>query len=362
MSTPPTQSPSEIRSALCQRDLVAQKAFHDWTSKIVARALPALPVTDHDQPATELEAAARLLKLRSRLQTVVALAFAFSSTLAPGPDDDWETMNWAVGVYLAKLLNYPTFSQVSQSLFHPTIADCLHFRLKAWFHPYSPSPGECALYSGDWFGTYQTSEGVLWVAIADIAGHGFGAYTLAAGLPDLWAHHWETSAGQECPVKLLAWLDAQLSALPVEGVYVEAAAARFAPDGTAILVATQNRAIFRTADPTANSWRVVRSDTPAGWLGWGTFSATPEEILSIQLSVQDEVLLGTDGLFGMLGQTGVDELMTRAVTEPLVEVVRELVPVALNNPAKEARDDLTVVVTEYRGGVAIQSVASDDGR
>jgi hypothetical protein len=345
----PAQPPFALRAPLREGGLAARKVFRDWAVGIVDAILPAVEAADPEWPARPEDQHGARQVYRKRLLTLAELSFAFSPELAPGETDTWATIGIAIKVHLGKVVFPPSSSARAPRGNPPAIDSCQWFELKTWFHPQIAPPRNAVPYGGDWFGGWRTPDGQLWVLLADVAGHGLAGQLIASGLPDLWAHYWEVaSAPPTTPLDVFAWLDEQLAAVLHDMAFVEAAVARFTPDGS-VALAGGHRAILRRSASPLGTWEVTRWDVGGGLLGVGVFAAGARNgrTSDTRLARSDELLLGTDGLYDVFGEARVDVLVAQASTRPLQEVAGELVPAALAAPEKP--DDLTVIIVRYRG-------------
>src|SRR5436190_88958 len=62
------------------------------------------------------------------------------------------------------------------------------YAARTFFRPYDRLGNHW--FGGDWFAG-RADKDALWVIVADVTGHGYFAYLLACGLPDIWARTWQ---------------------------------------------------------------------------------------------------------------------------------------------------------------------------
>jgi hypothetical protein len=346
--TDPTLSPSELRGQLRKGDSAARREFRGWAASVVQAVVGEAEKADPEWRRIQPDRRdAQRRVYTNKLLTLAELAFAFSPALAPRKDDNWDVLQSALACRLLRALSPPP-STTSAPVPAPAIEGCRWFDLQTWSHPYQAAPEIAALFSGDWLGHWRTPAGELWVLIADVTHHGFAASLIARALPDLWAYYWEvTPAGEAEPLRALVWMDEKLTGCLPEDVFVEAALVRLTPSGDVVLAAMRNRAVLRRARQKSRDWEVTRSDGRAFLLGYGMFAMVGADVHPTRLSKGDEVLLGTDGLYDVLGEARVAELLKQAVSRPLQDVVRDMIPVAVASPKE--RDDLTAIVARFRG-------------
>jgi hypothetical protein len=350
--TEPILNPFELRGLLRKGDPGARRAFRDWATGIIEAVLSDVTALDRDWSLLTPESQeSRRREYKEKLLTLGELSFTFSPELAPRQDDVWRVVRIAIVVLIGKTLSFQEHPSQRPIRHSPDIDSCQRFGIKTWFHPYTSIVNETAIHSGDWFGGRRTADGVLWILLADVSGHGLGGYLIAAGLPDLWAHYWETAPPTPAhPLDLLAWFDQKLDGCLPSDVFVEAAVARFTPTGDVTLAAVQNRAIVRRAINSLGTSEVTRSNGASCLIGLGVFAADGSDVITERLSRDDEVLLGTDGLYNALGEHRVSELLTQAITRTLQDVASTWVQVAVTAPEQPQKaDDVTVIVAQYRG-------------
>lgn len=141
---------------------------------------------------------------------------------------------------------------------------------------------------GDWWDATSRRD-VLWVLVADVCGKSWPAYILARGLPGLW--NFCLGSEPAGPDELLEGLEKQLSACLPDGLFVEAAVGRFAPDGAA-QVRTAGGPIVLHHDAAAGT--VLRHALAGSLLGIGL--AAERDPGAWVLGVGDELLLASDGV------------------------------------------------------------------
>lgn len=231
--------------------------------------------------------------------------------------------------------------------------------------PHSPAPGPsplpiCPVYhsetyflpfeqvgahrfGGDWYAGRHGPDGSLWVIVADVTGHGYYAYLLAATLPHLWSLCWEAGEPKE-PAELLQRLHHRLEESLPEGVYVEATLARLRPDGQVVVAPGGGiRLLLRQR----TQMRVALMRLRGGWLGFMAPSAHDQH--SWALAEGDELLLGTDGLFDQVEAILARDLGEHLSGAPgLFRAMERLLRDALERHPQ--KDDITLVLLRKRGG------------
>lgn len=200
-------------------------------------------------------------------------------------------------------------------------------------------------FGGDWYAGRHTPDGSLWVIVADVTGHGYYAYLLAASLPYLWALCWDAPQTPEHPAELLRRLHEHLETALPEGVYVEATLARLRSDGE-VLIAPGGGSRLLVRDATG---RVVQHALRGGWLGFMPPASTDQKAWA--LSEGEEVLLASDGLFDQMeaAHAALDWASVAVNSDGLFNAVRRLLEQALRRHPQ--KDDITAILLRRRPGV-----------
>jgi hypothetical protein len=208
---------------------------------------------------------------------------------------------------------------------------------------------------GDWWchESSQGQAGALWVIVADVTGHGYGAYLVAAGLPHLWQSRPIASLRARAPaLEPRAVLDAlgrELESVLPEGIFVEAVLGRFSSRGEAVLAAAGAcRPILRRSEDCAAEFHLLSGCFLGLELGH-------RDQRDWTLHPGDEMLLATDGLFDQ--PCGDQRLHARlpecagahlSAGRDLHEAVVEVLDEALRS--RPQHDDITVVTLRHRAG------------
>ena len=292
----------------------------------------------------------RMAHQRERL-TLYALHLA-ETWLRTRRAGDFAAMSWAAFrsaalLQVAKLASQP-FGGAAQSGGGPRpLPECPAYDSQTFFRPHQRL-GELG-FGGDWFGGLHADDGSLWVIVADITGHGYHAYLLASGLPDVWERSWHALRARRAqPAELLATMHELLHDCLPDGVYAECVLVRLGPEGEATVApAGGARLLLRRRGTPRPDLHKLRGT----WLGLHAPSADDQRYW--RLEDGDELLLGSDGLFDQLSDEGGDrvvELLGHLPhTATLFEPVRRLVEEALaRGPQK---DDITLVLLRRRGRV-----------
>jgi hypothetical protein len=224
---------------------------------------------------------------------------------------------------------------------HP-LPECPVYHTETFFLPHE----QIGLhrFGGDWYVGRHGSDGSLWVMVADVTGHGYYAYLLAASLPHLWSLCW-TGAAPTQPAELLARLHRWLEESLPEGVYVEATLARLNPDGSVVVAPGGGcRVLVRSA-----AGEVLLHKLRGGWLGF--VSPSERDQAAWALAEGDEMLLGTDGLFDQVETAHPGPPLTESLRGPdsgrsLLGTMRGLLEQALSRAPQ--KDDITVVLLRRR--------------
>jgi hypothetical protein len=247
----------------------------------------------------------------------------------------WKDANWAsflaaLLLHLAKMTLHPIGGPPPKQAEPDPLPECPDFETRAFFLPYE-QVGDYPT-GGDWFGGARASDGSLWVFVGDVTGHGYSAYLVASGLPDVWRTCWDGLASDSCqPAALLGAIHVLLEGCLPEGVYVEATLARLRPDGQVTVAPAGGIRILSRSDGAAAALHTLQG----GWLGLAPPDSADQRTWS--LSPRDELMLGSDGLFDQLlnlsslpetwsdlfaGGNGLDSLFD-AVNRVLQEALRE---------------------------------------
>lgn len=223
------------------------------------------------------------------------------------------------------------------------LPDSPQYEGRAYFRPYERVGSH--RFGGDWFAGQEAPDGALWVLLADITGHGYFAYLLACGLPDVWRRCW-AKAPEGQPADLLTTMHELLSDCLPEGVFVECTLARLAPDGEAVVApAGGTRLLVRREGEAKAELFQLRGL----WLGLGPPSLSDQK--ACRLGPGDEVLLATDGVFDQLAeQGGVEGLRLEGPGGTLFDTVEERLRLALAQGPQ--MDDLTMVLLRRKGSPA----------
>jgi hypothetical protein len=201
-------------------------------------------------------------------------------------------------------------------------------------------------FGGDWLAGWETSDGCLWVLIADVTGHGYRAYLLASALPGVWQTCWnQVQMPSPQPADLLAVMHRLLADCLPEGVFVECTLARLEPEGrVTVAPAGGSRLLLRCGAASRPDLVTLRGT----WLGLHAPSTKDQRTWF--LAEGDELLLGSDGVFDQLaGPRGdcVTELLDSLhEPAPLFDRVRDLLSRVLEKAPQ--RDDITMVLLRRR--------------
>jgi hypothetical protein len=224
---------------------------------------------------------------------------------------------------------------------HP-LPECPVYHSETFFLPHEQIGSH--RFGGDWYVGRHTRDGSLWVMLADVTGHGYYAYLLAASLPHLWSLCWVGDDPAQ-PAELLARLHRWLEDSLPEGVYVEATLARLRPDGGVVVAPGGGcRVVVRNA-----AGEVVLHKLRGGWLGF--MSPSEHDQAAWALAEGDEMLLGTDGLFDQVDAAHSEPPLTESLRGPnagrcLFGAMRRLLDQALRRVPQ--KDDITVVLLRRR--------------
>jgi Stage II sporulation protein E (SpoIIE) len=160
------------------------------------------------------------------------------------------------------------------------------YKLRSYMHPLEALGGDCWCQDGG-------RGNPLWVIVADVTGHGYAAYLLAAGLPHLWRSRpiVELRARAKEPGEVLNALGAELESVLPDETFVEAVLGRFGLTGEALLAAAGSSL------PVLRRSRIDRTEFHS--LGGPLLGLEigSRDQRSWTLDPGDELLLATDGLF-----------------------------------------------------------------
>jgi hypothetical protein len=217
------------------------------------------------------------------------------------------------------------------------------YELRSHVQPLEHVGGDCWCQDGGQGST-------LWVIVADVTGHGYPAYLLAAGLPHLWRSRpiAELRASANEPRELLGTLGLELElVLPAE-IFVEALLGRFSSSGEVLLAAAGGcHPILRRS----GICEVEFHRLSGCFLG---LEIGGRDQCSWTLDPGDELLLATDGLFDQpcgdqrrlnarLPERVGDRLSAgRDLHDAVIEVLGEALCAA------PQQDDITVVTLRRR--------------
>jgi len=253
----------------------------------------------------------------------------------------WEAFQAAVLLHVAKVAVSPfgrqpaTLPPGQQSPL--PLPDSPGYHTQAVFLPYQQLGN--AWFGGDWYGGARAGDGSLWLLLADITGHGYHAYLLASALPSVWQKCWALVSQTGCePADLLAQMHHLFEDCFPEGVFVEATLIRLEVNGIATVVpAGGSRLLLRRTGAAQADLISLRG----AWLGLAPPS--PADQRSWALQPDDELILGTDGLFDqlafLLGRDVPD--LRQLEGAGLFERLQQLLQTALRQ--KGQSDDITVV-------------------
>jgi serine phosphatase RsbU (regulator of sigma subunit) len=326
--------PSDLVEALQQRAEGARAQLGEGLREPVARLM-------HEM--------ARRHQLPTDQERMTTHALHLAETyLRTRPITEFESMTWAafrnaILLYLVKLALQP-FGEANGVTGGPApLPECPVYQTRTLFLP-CERLGKHG-FGGDWFAGRHTADGALWVIVADVTGHGYSAYLLASALPAVWQACWEeVGPGPRQPAEVLAVMHRLLEDCLPEGVYTECTLARLGADGDVqVAPAGGTRLLLRQGDERPalfqlrGMWLGLSAPSPADQQGWA-------------LAQGDELLLGTDGVFDQLVQTGGNEALERLLDEIDGESLFETVERRLRHSLAQSpqRDDLTMVLLRRR--------------
>lgn len=267
------------------------------------------------------------------------------------PQGEFEGLSWTafVGsclIYLAKLTFRPSVVP-SERIWEPdALPEGAGYQTQAIFLPFEKI-GDVRV-GGDWCGGTRARDGSLWVIIADVTGHGYCAYLLANSMPYVWGACWDAAPSHCCPPNvLLEGLHRQLEGCLPEGLYVEGTLVRMNPNGeVAIAPAGGTRLLLRRRGERSVAWHRLSGS----WLGLAPPQA--EDQRTWILDTEDEIVLGTDGLFDQIativpsGDPLVDLIANRGPSSTLFVLVHHLLQEGLRTHPQV--DDITMVTLRRR--------------
>jgi hypothetical protein len=332
---PRYRTPRELVEALHGRAAGARAQFGHLLREPLARLLGqflARHGLEEDRALLTLHA---LHAAETYLRTRPPAAFAGTS---------WAAFRGAVLLHVAKVAFQPYGGQTGPHGAPLPLPESPLYDSRTFFRPYERLGNHW--FGGDWFAGRLAPDGCLWVVLADITGHGYFAYLLACGLPFVWQRAWATLGSERPqPAEVLTAMHHLLADCLPEGVFVEAALARLAPDGTVTVAPAGGTRLLlrrgRSARPAVLTLRGM-------WLGLRPPSVDDQG--SWVLGHDDELLLASDGIFDQLADHGGAEavLLTDAGAT-LFDAVHERLHHALaRGPQK---DDLTMVLLRRRARV-----------
>jgi hypothetical protein len=308
-------------------------------------------------PVTRLmEDLARYFHLESNSARLTAHALHAAETWVRTRSSDafdgisWTAFRGAVLLYLAKQAAQPFGQQTDAA---PVVSQSLPpsplYRSETLYLPHQRLGNYW--FGGDWLAGREATDGSLWVLLADVTGHGYSAYLLACGLPHVWRACWVSAPPTE-PADLLAAMHDILQDCLPDGVFVECTLVRLDAGGGALVApAGGSRLLLRrgTAGPDLLQLRGT-------WLGLRAPSAADQRVLL--LAEDDELALGTDGLFDQLtsNDRSIDvEQLAKTAQPNFFQGVRMLLEQALR--CEPQKDDITLVVLGRRSAARRQTDA-----
>jgi serine phosphatase RsbU (regulator of sigma subunit) len=216
---------------------------------------------------------------------------------------------------------------------------------------------------GDWWDHDSQPGRVLWVILGDVTGHGYPAYLLAAGLPQLWRSTTikELRASTHEPRELLGALGRELEAVLPDDLFVEAVLGRFGASGEAVLAAAGGcRPILRRSKTDVPELHSLSGCLLGLELG-------DRDQCSWMLDDGDEVMLATDGLFDQ--PCGAQDRLGKRLAElcgAQLASGRDLHAAALDVLCRileenAQHDDITVITLRRHGDFSVAPRTSDAG-
>ncbi len=293
-------------------------------------------------------------QLKGQHERLVLHALHTAETwLRTRPPDEFDALGWrafqaALLVHVTKMSATPFGQQ------QPGVPSAQHLPL-----PLPDSPGYHtqtvflpfeqlgdAWFGGDWYGGARGSDGSLWLLLADITGHGYHAHLLASALPSVFQMCWPLASKPGCqPADLLAEMHHLFEDCFPEGVYVEATLVRLDLNGVVTVAPAGGSRLLLHRTGTD---RVDLISLRGAWLGLAIPSQTDQRSWALQ--PDDELILGTDGLFDQLAFLPGRDLpdLGRGEGADLFGRLQELLQTALTQ--KGQHDDITVVALRRLAG------------
>jgi hypothetical protein len=283
------------------------------------------------------------------LLTVHALHAAENHVRGQGPasfaDMTWAAFRGAVLLHVARIAFQPYGAQADlpdgRSAGPPPLPESPLYASRTFFRPYERLGAHW--FGGDWFAGHLTPDGAFWVLLADITGHGYFAYLLACGLPDVWERCWRAQPPAPQPAEVLLVMHHLLADCLPDGIFLECVLARLGPDGSVTVAPAGGMQLLLRRN---GACRAEVQKLRGMWLGLGPPSV--EDQRRWRLGQGDELLLATDGVFDQLSDDGEAEALTLPVGPgtTLFDVVHERLREALAQGPQ--RDDMTMVLLRRR--------------
>jgi phosphoserine phosphatase RsbU/P len=227
--------------------------------------------------------------------------------------------------------------------------------LMGWVHT---APLDLASPGGDVHYFSVCSKGMISrIAVADVAGHGAKASSLAAELREALQHHtdhWDQSA-------LMQELNEAFLGSSLNGLYATATVLSFYLENGELLFTNAGHPPALWYRSRANSWDLLDDRTPFAveidGLPLGLIPGTIYSQTGVRLGENDMLVLYTDGITEtrdpsghQLGYSGLLERAQKLALEPPADVTRALVSVVQDFRAGgPRRDDETLVVLRRVG-------------
>jgi hypothetical protein len=334
-------TPRALVDALQQRDVQARGQL-DGLLRVRVRAL-----------VGELVARYAVATDRDRLTTHAL--HAVETWLRTQPAGSFDGMSWSafsagVLLHLAKQASQPFGKPSADSAPPHTVPQTAQYHSEALFLPHQ-RVGDF-WFGGDWLGALEAADGSLWVLLADVTGHGYCAYLTASALPGVWRACWAATSPDQ-PADLLAAMHKLLQDCLPDGIFVECTLARLSREGGALVApAGGSRLLLRRGKGQTDLVKLRGT-----WLGLRTPSVSDQR--SWVLAEDDELMLGTDGVFDQLAVEGEGldvERLARAAQPSLFAGLRRLLEQALQKVPQ--KDDITLVVLRRRPEVEVAASAT----
>ncbi len=335
----PFVTPRQLVEALHQRDQSARQRFWELLRPALSRLIDRL-VAQH-----------QLTGQRDRL--LLHALHAGETWLRTRPLQDFDQLGWqafqgAVLLQVAKMALHP-FGQPTAVPTTPQPAPLPlpaspDYQTRTVFLP-SQQLGD-AWFGGDWYGGEQSSDGSLWLLLADITGHGYHAYLLASAMPNVWQKCWAAGRPGRQPADLLVEMHQLLVDCFPEGVYVEATLVRLTADGevTVAPAGGSRLLLHRSGAPQADLISLR-----GNWLGLAPPSLADQHCWSLQ--PDDELVLATDGLFDQLAILQEQDLPDLGMLKEtaLFDQLQQFLQAALRQRGQ--KDDITIVAIRRVAGL-----------